>query len=188
MAGLSCLPEALRACLPSTPSPAPKRVDAAEPSSTYPDAIGGYRQGEFPLPLDEEDRMRVLTQLDVLDTAAEKSFDSITDWGRRFYDVPICIITLVDRNRQWFKSCYGLDVNQTGRDAAFCAHAIMPGAPEIFEVPDACADTRFANNPLVVGAPFTHRLSPQVLSPPRLRLFGDGARQGRFPLDRNSQY
>ena len=50
--------------------------------------------------------------------------------------MPICLITLVDSNRQWFKACYGLDEKETGRDAAFCAHAIMPGAPNVFEVCD----------------------------------------------------
>jgi signal transduction histidine kinase/DNA-binding response OmpR family regulator/HPt (histidine-containing phosphotransfer) domain-containing protein len=116
----------------------------------------GYVAGQFPqLPEGEEkERLRVLRELDILDSAAEASFDHIADHGRRTFKVPICLVTLVDANRQWFKACYGLDVNQTGRDAAFCAHAIMPGAPEIFEVTDAAADERFANNPLVTGAPF----------------------------------
>ena len=130
-----------------TPAP-PPAADAAVSTIK-----GGYRAGYFPIPSNEDERMRVLRALDVLDSSAEASFDHIADWGRRTFNVPICLVTLVDSNRQWFKACYGLDVNQTGRDAAFCAHAIMPGAPEIFEVPDACADTRFANNPLVVGAP-----------------------------------
>ena len=69
------------------------------------------------------------------------------------FGVPICIITLVDTNRQWFKSCIGLDVKETGRDSAFCAHAILPSSPEVFIVPDAALDERFANNPLVVGDP-----------------------------------
>jgi len=55
----------------------------------------------------------------------------VFDWGRRTFNVPICIVTLVDVNRQWFKACYGLNVNQTGCDAAFCAHAIMPGTPDV---------------------------------------------------------
>jgi len=103
---------------------------------------------------EEEERLRVLRALDILDTQAEACFDHIADWGRRSFRVPICIVTLVDANRQWFKACYGLRVDQTGRNSAFCAHAIMPGAPDIFEVTDALADRRFSNNPLVVGPPF----------------------------------
>ena len=86
--------------------------------------------------------MKVLRSLDILDTAAEAAFDHITDWGRRAYEVPICLITLVDSNRQWFKACYGLDEKETGRDAAFCAHAIMPGAPNVFEVCDTFQDEK----------------------------------------------
>ena len=70
------------------------------------------------------------------------------------FNVPICIVTLVDAERQWFKACVGLDVCETGRDAAFCAHAILPQAPKPFVVLDALADPRFARNPLVVGAPY----------------------------------
>ena len=64
------------------------------------------------------------------------------------------IITRVDAERQWFKACVGLDVSETGRDAAFCAHAILPQAPSPFVVLDALTDPRFARNPLVVGAPY----------------------------------
>ena len=70
------------------------------------------------------------------------------------FNVPICLITLVDIERQWFKACVGLDVEQTGRDAAFCAHAILPEAPAPFVVLDACADPRFCENPLVLGDPY----------------------------------
>ena len=90
--------------------------------------------------------MAVLRQLDILDTSAEAAFDHFADWGRRTFGVPICIVTLVDANRQWFKACYGLDARQTDRDSAFCAHAIMPGAPDVLEVPDTLADARFAKN------------------------------------------
>lgn len=65
--------------------------------------------------------------------------------------VPIALISLVDADRQWFKSCQGLEVRETGRDVSFCAHAILDGG--IFEIPDAHLDERFADNPLVTGAP-----------------------------------
>ena len=115
---------------------------------------GGYEPGSFPVPENEADRLRLLRSLDILDSSAEASFDHVTDWGREFFDVPVCLISLVDADRQWFKACYGLGAKETTRDVSFCAHAIMPKAPEVFEVCDASEDTRFANNPLVTGAPF----------------------------------
>ena len=114
--------------------------------------------------------MRALHQLDILDTAAEHAFDQIVDWGRRQFDVPICLVSLVDSDRQWFKACYGLEATQTGRDAAFCAHAIMPGAPDIFEVPDTLLDPRFCNNPLVLGAPFIRYYAGAPISFARQKL------------------
>ena len=137
----------------------------------------GFKPGVWPVPADEEERMRVLHSISILDSGVEKAFEHIADWyaalcpacavflhptrvrhsfvhrGRRCFTVPICIVTLVDSNRQWFKAAYGLDAAQTGRDVAFCSHAIMPDAPEIFEVPDTLADARFATNPLVTGPP-----------------------------------
>ena len=85
--------------------------------------------------------------------AAEAAFDHIAKMGKQMFRVPISLVTLVDHSRQWFKSCYGLNVSQTGRDVAFCAHAIMPEAPDVFEVPDAELDPRFCDNPLVTGDP-----------------------------------
>ena len=118
-------------------------------------SIPQAKADDYPIPKDEAERLRLLLSLDILDSAAEIAFDNITDWGRHYFEAPICVITLVDSNRQWFKSCYGLDgVTETNRDVAFCAYAIMPGAPEVLEVCDAAADGRFANNPLVTGAPF----------------------------------
>jgi signal transduction histidine kinase/DNA-binding response OmpR family regulator len=85
--------------------------------------------------------------------AADAAFNHIAKMAKRNFRVPIALVSLVDDHRQWFKSCYGLDVMQTPRDLAFCAHAIMPDAPEIFEVPDATLDPRFSQNPLVTGDP-----------------------------------
>lgn len=72
------------------------------------------------------------------------AFDRIASLGARHFQVPICLISLVDSDRQWFKAASGLDARQICRDAAFCTHTIMPGAPEIFEVPDAKLDVRWA--------------------------------------------
>ncbi|MDJ0834798.1 MAG: sensor domain-containing diguanylate cyclase [Gammaproteobacteria bacterium] len=104
------------------------------------------------LPADEEQRLNTLKSLNILDTAAEERFDRLTRMAKRMFDVPIALVSLVDENRQWFKSCIGLPVLETSRDISFCGHAIL--GDEIFIIPDAAADVRFADNPLVTGEPF----------------------------------
>jgi len=103
------------------------------------------------IPDNETQRLAALHALDVLDTPPEERFDRITRIAARLMDVPICLVTLVDANRQWFKSCIGLDASETPRDISFCGHAIL--APEALVIPDAAADPRFADNPLVAGEP-----------------------------------
>lgn len=99
----------------------------------------------------ETARLDALRQLDILDTSAEKDFDDITALAAMICGAPICLVSLLDQNRQWFKSKVGLDAQQTDRDVSFCGHAIQDDL--IFEVPDASTDPRFADNPLVVGDP-----------------------------------
>jgi PAS domain S-box-containing protein len=96
-------------------------------------------------------RLASLRALGVLDSPPEAVFDDITRLAARLVDVPIALISLVDAERQWFKSKVGLDVCQTSRDLAFCDHAIR--GRELFIVPDASKDSRFSNNPLVTGEP-----------------------------------
>lgn len=101
---------------------------------------------------DEEARLASLRALEILDTDPEEAFDELTALASDIAGVDIALVSLVDRDRQWFKSRRGLDVSQTPREAAFCAHAILnPDEPLI--VPDATADQRFADNPLVQDAP-----------------------------------
>lgn len=105
-----------------------------------------------PTPLDEAERMRALEHLKVLDSAPEREFDALVATAGLVCGVPIALVSLIDSGRQWFKANIGLPgVTETPRDVAFCAHAILQ--EEVFEVPDALADPRFADNPLVAGAP-----------------------------------
>lgn len=104
-----------------------------------------------PIPADEADRLAALQRESLLDTPSESEFDMITEMVARAMGVPIALISLVDSDRQWFKSKVGLDVTETSRDASFCAHAVASG--ETLVVPDTLDDDRFADNPLVVGDP-----------------------------------
>ncbi|MFY9511329.1 MAG: PAS domain-containing protein [Rubrivivax sp.] len=105
-----------------------------------------------PRPDNEARRLQRLRELLVLDTAPEPVFDNVARMASEICGVPIALISLIDAERQWFKANVGLPgVNETARDVAFCAHAIHDDA--LFEVPDALQDRRFADNPLVAGAP-----------------------------------
>jgi GAF domain-containing protein len=100
-------------------------------------------------PLNEEKRIESLKRYDILDTPPDGSFDRITQLASTIFGVPIAIISLVDTDRIWFKSAYGLSVNQIGRDPGLCASAIL--SSEIYVVEDACSDARTLANPLVAG-------------------------------------
>ena len=99
----------------------------------------------------ELSRLAALLRYEILDSAEEAAFDDFTQLASRLCDTPIALISLVDDRRQWFKSRVGLAVSETPRDISFCSHAIR--GSEIFEVPDALADPRFRDNPLVTGEP-----------------------------------
>lgn len=105
-----------------------------------------------PIPENELQRLATLRALNVLDTDAEERFDRITRLTRRIFSLPICVVTLVDAQRQWFKSRQGLEVTETSRDISFCAHAINYDG--IFIVNDTLLDPRFSDNPLVTQPPF----------------------------------
>lgn len=101
---------------------------------------------------DEPARLAALHRYRILDTAPEQRFDDLTLLASQICDTPISLISLVDSGRQWFKSRIGLDVQETARGVAFCAHAItQPGV--VMQVPDATGDARFRDNPLVTGEP-----------------------------------
>ena len=102
-------------------------------------------------PRDEPVRLQTLRSLHILDTPAEERFDRLTRIAKRIFGVPIALVSLVDENRQWFKSCVGLGAPETPRDISFCGHAIL--GSRVFVIPDAAEDPRFADNPLVTGEP-----------------------------------
>lgn len=104
------------------------------------------------IPKNEETRLKTLRSLSILDTPPEERFDRLTRMAKRLFDVPAAIVGLVDEDRQWFKSCVGLSVKETPRDISFCGHAIL--GDDIFIVPDATKDERFADNPLVINEPY----------------------------------
>ncbi|AMZ75233.1 MULTISPECIES: diguanylate cyclase [Pseudomonas] len=102
-------------------------------------------------PDDEAARLKNLHSLKLLDTAPEERFDRLTRLARRLFDVPIALVSLVDANRQWFKSSAGLDASETPREVSFCGHAILQD--QILEICDAEQDERFHDNPLVTDKP-----------------------------------
>ncbi|PWS54236.1 response regulator [Pseudoalteromonas sp. meg-B1] len=121
-------------------------------------------------PEDELSRLKDLYEYDVLDTEAEKSFDDLTLLASDICETPISLISLVDPDRQWFKSKQGIDVDETARDISFCSHAILEN--QVFEVQNALTDTRFHDNPLVTNDPNIHFYAGAPLITPRGNAIG----------------
>ncbi len=104
-----------------------------------------------PLPIDEADRLAELRGFDVLDTGAEAEFDDLARLAAAIVGTPVSLVSLVDADRQWFKANVGFNLPETPRDAALCAHTILER--DLLVVPDASADPRFADSPLVTSGP-----------------------------------
>lgn len=137
---------------PVSPSSPLEGVDAAS-SEVLP--LGKFAEvhSPAPLPANEEKRLCTLRSLKVLDSAPESRFDEITKLCCMMFKVPICLVSLVEDNRQWFKSVQGLDTDHTSREGSFCAWTLLPNSPGVLVVENALADMRFVRNPLVLGPP-----------------------------------
>jgi phosphoribosyl 1,2-cyclic phosphodiesterase/CheY-like chemotaxis protein len=112
---------------------------------------GQFRWVRAKIGEDEASRIHALHNLNLLDTEPEERFDRYTRLAAALFDVPVALVTLVDEDRQWFKSCIGSELSETSREVSFCAHAIE--CRDVLVVPDALSDPRFADNPLVIGGP-----------------------------------
>lgn len=118
----------------------------------------------------ERIRLAALHSYDVLDTGSEDAFDQFVRDAARFFSVPISLISLIDADRQWFKARHGLDISETARRIAFCTYTIESENPMV--VLDARKDARFADNPLVTGAPFIRFYAGVPLHTPLGRRIG----------------
>lgn len=103
------------------------------------------------LPANEAERLHALRALAILDTSHEERFDRVTRMAKRMFGVEISLVSLVDEDRQWFKSAQGIDASETSRETSFCGHAINQDG--LFIIPNAVEDVRFFDNPLVTEAP-----------------------------------
>ncbi len=122
------------------------------------------------VPANERQRLKALRDLKLLDTAPEERFDRVTRLAKQIFGTEIALVSLVDADRQWFKSRQGLDATETPRDISFCGHAINDD--KIMVVNDATADERFCDNPLVCGNPNIRFYAGYPLAAP------DGSRVG----------
>ncbi len=104
-----------------------------------------------PIPGDEDKRIEAVHKMAILDTKPEERFDRLTKEAVEKLHVPISTITILDSDREWFKSCQGLDEREGRREISFCGHALL--ASSLFIVEDTLQDPRFADNPMVTGKP-----------------------------------
>lgn len=105
-----------------------------------------------PIPEFEEERLRAVQGLNILDTPPDKRFDHLTKKATERFKVPISTISIVDKDREWYKSCQGLDTKSGPRSISFCGHALL--SEDILILEDTLDDPRFADNPMVIGPPY----------------------------------
>jgi GAF domain-containing protein len=105
-----------------------------------------------PIPVDEQERLEAVHRLAILDTEPEERFDVLTKEAVERLRVPMSMVSILDADREWFKSCVGFAKKEGDRDVSFCGHALL--AKYLFVVEDTLKDSRFADNPMVVGSPY----------------------------------
>ena len=105
-----------------------------------------------PIPADENKRIEAVHRMAILDTKPEERFDTLTREAIEKLKVQMSMVSILDSDREWFKSCVGLDQKEGGRAISFCGHALL--ATNIFIIEDTLKDPRFADNPMVIGFPF----------------------------------
>jgi len=135
---------------------------------------------EAPIPKNENERLAELKALNILDTPPEERFDRITRTATRLFNVPISTVTLIDSNREWFKSVCGLDTTEGERAVSFCGHVITEESGMLI-IPDASADPRFKDNPMVVGEPFIRLYAGIAISGPTGQHIGSFCIKDRKP-------
>jgi len=138
-----------------------------------------------PIPDNERERLAALRELLILDTPPEERYDKSVQFAAQEFDVPVSAISLIDENRQWFKARVGVDMCEGARNISFCGHAILQ--PDIFVIPNAREDARFADNPLVTGPPHVIFYAGAPLRMPSGYVIGTLCLIGhepRAPLDR----
>ncbi|MBA3696837.1 MAG: sensor domain-containing diguanylate cyclase [Methylotenera sp.] len=116
------------------------------------------------IPEDEEKRLESLWALNILDTIPEERYDRLTRLAKRLFGVPIALVSIIDADRQWFKSSIGLDAKDEPRETSFCGHTIL--GDDVFEVQDASLDERFHDNPVVINSPHIRFYAGQPLKAP----------------------
>jgi GAF domain-containing protein len=104
---------------------------------------------DYPKPSNEQERIEALERYDILDTPPEEAFDRITRMATKIFDVPVSLVSLIDEERQWWKSCIGVDQRQTDRRLAFCNYPVT--TKKTFVIENALEDERFKDNRLVTG-------------------------------------
>jgi len=104
------------------------------------------------LPFNEAERIEALREYQILDTLPEVSYDDMSLLASEICGTPLAMVSLIDSNRQWFKSTVGVEIAETPRDVSFCGHAIL--SPDLLVVPDTQEDRRFSDNPFVTGEPW----------------------------------
>ena len=106
----------------------------------------------YPIPVNEKKRLKALYDYNILDTIPEKEYDGITKIAAQICNVPVCFLSFIDKDRQWYKSYFGVELHEIPREISLCTHAII-NPDVLLVVPDMRLDERFANNPLVKGEP-----------------------------------